>query len=519
MLQALSAQARAEFEDSKEIKDLRGELHTIKHGNANNQGSKKRRAELYHKRRRLEIEACRKLQEQQASTFAEATTERCYYRSYFDRVRYLMPERDRLAKNLFQSAQLRESLGRSALTDLIALCTQKREVQYRPGLEPDKCNCKRSQEDYDWKHIHDCYKKQQSVPTTFCFMCHQWIAGKDEWKGHCLSHLERSDTIPKFCDPLTHAGVLATPGLCPFCLGDEAMPPETRLHQFVYIPPWKKHLRRCVESRKIGARSGSSIQCSHPHCQRKAPFTSLQELLYHIEDSHGCRLSQSQHDLDDRKRKREEEEHHDFGSKRTGQDSPCSITTIPSSTPKCRFIEVTASSLGDRKRQREQDEHLEFGSKRTRQSSTCSITTISSSSSKFVAVAKVESPSQTCEDISATQNDSLPSTAVKELNPDQASKVALAEDGVQCQGGSVETEEPRRQVGDAPIDADDNQFYVECILGRKNQSGVLKYKVKWLGWPVSDSSWEPVWNIDPELVDAYEKARSKKTKGRPKKTR
>ncbi|KAH7029765.1 uncharacterized protein B0I36DRAFT_350584 [Microdochium trichocladiopsis] len=205
MLQALSAQARAEFEDSKEIKDLRGELHTIKHGNANNQGSKKRRAELYHKRRRLEIEACRKLQEQQASTFAEATTERCYYRSYFDRVRYLMPERDRLAKNLFQSAQLRESLGRSALTDLIALCTQKREVQYRPGLEPDKCNCKRSQEDYDWKHIHDCYKKQQSAPTTFCFMCHQWIAGKDEWKGHCLSHLERSDTIPKFCDPLTHA--------------------------------------------------------------------------------------------------------------------------------------------------------------------------------------------------------------------------------------------------------------------------------------------------------------------------
>ncbi|KAH7009366.1 uncharacterized protein B0I36DRAFT_257810, partial [Microdochium trichocladiopsis] len=291
MLQALPAQSRAEFEDSEPIKELQAELRAIQRGDANDDTARKRKTELYRMRRRLETEACRKLREQQILTPSEANTELCYHRSYFDRIRYLMPERDRLANTLFQPAQLRDSLGRSALADLIALCTQTREVQFRPGLEPDKCNCNKSQEDYDLKHVHNCYKERQSVPTTFCFICHQWIFGKTEWKAHCSAHLGDLDTIPKFCDPLTYGGVLAAPGLCPFCLGNENMPPEVRFHQFIHIPAWKKHLSRCVQSRKIAVSSGSSAQYSHLHCQGRPPFASLQKLLFHIEDAHGCQLS------------------------------------------------------------------------------------------------------------------------------------------------------------------------------------------------------------------------------------
>jgi hypothetical protein len=64
-----------------------------------------------------------------------------YHRSQFHRIRRLMPERDRLASNLFLVAPIRSDKGRSVLRDIITLCRQDTEVPFRPGLEPEKCSC------------------------------------------------------------------------------------------------------------------------------------------------------------------------------------------------------------------------------------------------------------------------------------------------------------------------------------------------------------------------------------------
>ena len=56
-----------------------------------------------------------------------------YHRSQFHRIRRLMPERDRLASNLFLVAPIRSDEGRSILRDMIALSRQEAEV---PSARP-----------------------------------------------------------------------------------------------------------------------------------------------------------------------------------------------------------------------------------------------------------------------------------------------------------------------------------------------------------------------------------------------
>lgn len=58
----------------------------------------------------------------------------------------MMPERDHLARDLFQFAKLRDSVGLSVLCDMMALYRQTSEVECRPGLERDKCCCPKKEE-------------------------------------------------------------------------------------------------------------------------------------------------------------------------------------------------------------------------------------------------------------------------------------------------------------------------------------------------------------------------------------
>ncbi|KAH7016456.1 uncharacterized protein B0I36DRAFT_46367 [Microdochium trichocladiopsis] len=317
LLLALPAESLAELADSEPMKKLQAELQELQLRDASDPKTKKRINELYQETRRLKREATRVLQEQQSSAPQGTTPEPCYLRSLFDRVRYLMPERDRLSKALFQSALLRDPPGLEALGDLISLCRQDKEVEYRPGLEPQKCNCKGRQGGYNWKHVYNCYKKQQSSPTAFCFVCHEWVSGESEWTQHCSQHLEHPASIPRWCDPLTYAGVLAAPGLCPFCLGDESMPPESRMRQFIRTDEWRDHLSDCITRRNRRQNTCSQAHCSHPHCQGRAPFASPEKLIFHIYDDHGCIPSQSKLDFENGKRKREQEEQHGSKNKRT----------------------------------------------------------------------------------------------------------------------------------------------------------------------------------------------------------
>ncbi|KAB5550744.1 hypothetical protein GE09DRAFT_1033211 [Coniochaeta sp. 2T2.1] len=99
----------------------------------------------------------------------------------FDRIRHMMPERDRLSRTLFLRVSIRSPEGRSAMQDLINLRTQDSQVAYQEVLKPNKgcCpvgSCGRQMREYSFpdrsawqRHISCCssrYFKRQK-PGTF----------------------------------------------------------------------------------------------------------------------------------------------------------------------------------------------------------------------------------------------------------------------------------------------------------------------------------------------------------------
>jgi len=78
----------------------------------------KERQRLYDKRRQARDQAVR---ERPTSSQEDAWTEDFAYESDFTQSRKLMPERDRLAEDLFQEGSLRDEVGRKIMDDLVRL--------------------------------------------------------------------------------------------------------------------------------------------------------------------------------------------------------------------------------------------------------------------------------------------------------------------------------------------------------------------------------------------------------------
>lgn len=129
------------------------------------------------------------------------------------------------------------------------------EVEYRPGLEPDKRCCRKDDPkpsfddptaSYDWRHIYTCYKRNCSDVYDFselCFLCNEWVFGSEAWDHHCPDRLRNLDAFLVYCDPPMHGGVLATAGCCPFCL------------------KWLDHIQKHVQDLD----GSKPAKCPHPH--------------------------------------------------------------------------------------------------------------------------------------------------------------------------------------------------------------------------------------------------------------
>ena len=62
----------------------------------------------------------------------------------------------------------------------------------------------------------------------------------------------------------------------------------------------------------------------------------------------------------------------------------------------------------------------------------------------------------------------------------------------------------------------DYEFVVEKVLGKKKIRGVVHYKIKWMGYPIKDATWEPTENLlkcKYLLNEFEEKLRKKKNRG------
>ena len=55
--------------------------------------------------------------------------------------------------------------------------------------------------------------------------------------------------------------------------------------------------------------------------------------------------------------------------------------------------------------------------------------------------------------------------------------------------------------------SEDKLYLVERILNRRKINGTYEYKIKWVGYPMSESTWEPLKNLETakEIVAEYDK--------------
>ncbi|XP_070492836.1 chromobox protein homolog 3-like [Chironomus tepperi] len=68
------------------------------------------------------------------------------------------------------------------------------------------------------------------------------------------------------------------------------------------------------------------------------------------------------------------------------------------------------------------------------------------------------------------------------------------------------------------VPINDDHFEMEELIDKTFQNERVEYWVKWKGYSHYDNTWEPVENIDPELIAAYEEKEAKKKMDDEKKT-
>ncbi|RSL83113.1 hypothetical protein CEP52_016802 [Fusarium oligoseptatum] len=286
--QCLPAKQQYDCDTSAEMMDINREILTLR--GTTNTKSKEQRKKLYAEKRKLIAERLRKWQKNQPVKHDDLPG---YHRAIFDRVRFLMPERDRLAHNLFLEGKLRSPAGLAVLHDMLGLYQKRRNVEYRPGLEPDKCHCGKDSDgsSYDWRHIYDCHRTAAAEADGFaelCFLCNEWFCGIGAWETHCQHHLDHPDSLPTWCDPLAYGGVLARAGYCPFCLGDERMPASVRMYQFKKRWTWLDHIQTHIRELENAARP---LNCPRPHAHCPGKFDSVLDLQFHLQDAFGIERS------------------------------------------------------------------------------------------------------------------------------------------------------------------------------------------------------------------------------------
>ncbi|KAI8714908.1 Chromo domain-containing protein [Fusarium sp. LHS14.1] len=282
--QCLPAKQQYECDTSAEMMHIKREILALQ--GTTNTKSQEHRKKLYAEKRKLVAERLRKWQRNQPVKHDDQPG---YHRAIFDRVRFLMPERDRLAHNLFLVDKLRSPAGLTVLHDMLGLYQKRRNVEYRPGLEPDKCHCGKDSDgySYDWRHIYDCHRTAAAEADGFaelCFLCNDWFCGIGAWETHCQHHLDHPDSLPTWCDPLAYGGVLARAGYCPFCLGDERMPASARMYQFKKRWTWLDHIQTHIRELENGTRP---LNCPRLHSHCPGNFESILDLRFHLQDAFG----------------------------------------------------------------------------------------------------------------------------------------------------------------------------------------------------------------------------------------
>lgn len=120
--QSLPAEKQQEVEGTPELVGIEEELENLLM--STDPADKDRRKTLKAQKRKLVADPLRdyqKIQLNKTLSKESGNDQKGRHRTIFSRVRHLMPERDRLASNLFCVAPIRSNEGRKFLRDMIAI--------------------------------------------------------------------------------------------------------------------------------------------------------------------------------------------------------------------------------------------------------------------------------------------------------------------------------------------------------------------------------------------------------------
>ena len=88
--------------------------------------------------------------------------------------------------------------------------------------------------------------------------------------------------LPTQCNPFDYGTYLASPGFCPWCLGDEMLPPDLRMRQFLDRSIWQDHVEQHISELS----DCKPNVCPHPRAQCTEAFDSILKLTFHLQDVH-----------------------------------------------------------------------------------------------------------------------------------------------------------------------------------------------------------------------------------------
>ncbi|KAF8652167.1 hypothetical protein AX16_004524 [Volvariella volvacea WC 439] len=351
LAQSLPAEMMFELEHRPDFAAIEQRLRELCLGvGSDGPDATKERTLLQAQKRQLLADELRRLQRDQPRDIArdssDSDTHIGHLRTMFPRIRKLMGPRDRLADNLLVTAPIRSDVGRAVLDDLISLYKQTSEIEVRAGLEPEKCRCvhgckrvlpSNARDAKRSRHVYGCVKKHlQSTRSfgEFCFLCNEWFDKATRWESHCQSHLDREP--PTQCNPFAYDKCIASPGFCPWCLGDTQLDAASRMIHFVEAREWRAHVESHISAldERVSARKAPlplQLRCPHPRpqCDRQT-FDSVQRLVFHLQDVHcwmrgtsrprrSCRtatpdeVAAGDGDGDEEPHQQQEEEQEDFG--------------------------------------------------------------------------------------------------------------------------------------------------------------------------------------------------------------
>ncbi len=60
----------------------------------------------------------------------------------------------------------------------------------------------------------------------------------------------------------------------------------------------------------------------------------------------------------------------------------------------------------------------------------------------------------------------------------------------------------------------ESEYEVDKIIDKRIHDGMISYKIQWIGFPVSDATWEPIENLEKcqDMISEFEKSRKEASK-------